>query len=216
MVVSDILERLTDVGALLAEVWPATLVSAFVLLGGVCAGWRIAQNETTPIVRLIGWWLSHVIIPWLRSGSWWVRAATIFTNNTIVLAAVAASGFRPGYGALAVLSLGTSLGIGLRILSAQEDRFAAPSQLADGWTRFRVRLGVVLNLLEPPAILLATTLSLARFWLPVPMAQMWWAYGACAVPLLFVAAGGEALWLGVYRFQPDEPASTLEDADRHV
>ncbi len=211
------MEQYRDIWALVREIWPAVILSALLLTGGVLAGWRMARAESAPIVRLIAWWLSHIIIPWLRSGSWWARAATIFVNNTLVLAAVVAAGFRPGFGALAVAMLGLSLGIGLRILSTREDRFAAPSQLADGWTKFRVRTGVALNLLEPPAILLATALGLARFWMPLPGLQAWLTYGLCAVPLLFVAACGEALWLGVYRYQQDASdaaaAPAMEDVD---
>ena len=135
-----------------------------------------------------------------RTGS--RRAATIFLNNTAVLAAVVALGVWTVAAFLGVAALGLSLGIGLRILSGSLDDLAVPAGGSSGHARRAVTFGVVLNLLEPPAIVLALGLALGRRAIPLAGAETWTVFAFWVVPALLAAAAGEALWLGAGREEP--------------
>ena len=56
---------------------------------------------------------------------------------------------------------------------------------------------MILNLLEPPAIALALGLAIGRSAIPLSSTQAWGVFLTWVVPAMLVAAGGEALWLGV-------------------
>ncbi len=60
----------------------------------------------------------------------------------------------------------------------------------------QVFLGVLLNMLEVPAIMLSAGLSLAQgtLW-PVASLPVWSIFGAVVVPALILAAVGESLWM---------------------
>ena len=98
---------------------------------------------------------------------------------------------------LAVVIVGLSLGIALRQLAARPDAFAVSLPVRDRKAKMLVRLGVGLNMLEPPAIVITLGLCLGLQTLPLTWAQAWQTFAIWVVPALFVAAGGEALWIGV-------------------
>ncbi len=61
-----------------------------------------------------------------------------------------------------------------------------------------VAVGMALNLLEVPAILITLGLSMGRGGATSGLlsGDVWTAYAVAVAPLLLIAAGGEALWLG--------------------
>ena len=67
----------------------------------------------------------------------------------------------------------------------------------DRQARRRIRIGIALNMLEPPAIVVTLGLTLGLRTIPLTCEQAWQTFGVWVVPALFVAAAGEALWLGV-------------------
>ncbi len=120
----------------------------------------------------------------------------IFINNASLLAVLVAVGRWSGTSVLAVACLGVSLGIAVRILSSHACAFGSGTPALRGR---RAKLGIALNLLEPPAIMLAIGLSLGRRGIPLSPTQVWETFAVLAVPALLLAAGGEALWLGAGR-----------------
>lgn len=166
------------------------------MLIGTVGGWVIGQRAALPPVRLVTWWIRGVVMPLLRCRSWWSRAATIFANNLSILALLVAAGLWHTVALVAVAGLGVSLGVGLRILMCQP---AVPWEGKPSTGRSakrRVRVGIALNLLEPPAIALAIGLCLGRSVLPLSAAEMWETFLLWVVPFTLLAALGEALWMG--------------------
>ncbi len=192
---------------MIATLWPNMLLGTGVMLLATAAGWSAARATSLPPVRLVAWWVALVVRPLLTRVSWWARAGTIFVNNASILAALTALGRWQWAGWAGVLGVGVSLGIGLRVLSNEPYAWIhLGRQLVPSAAR-RVRVGVVLNLLEPPAIMLAIGLALGRHAIPLLPAQVWETFALWVLPATLVAAGGEALWIGASR-QTQRPTAS--------
>ena len=114
----------------------------------------------------------------------------IFLNNASVLTVMVIAGRWPLAPIILISVVGMSLGIGLRVLS---DRLAdplPPDVMLTSRGRWRVRAGVALNLLEPPAILLAVGLSLGYSAIPLATERVWEVFLLWVVPATLLAAGG--------------------------
>ena len=72
--------------------WREALAGGVVILVGFGLGWRLGASEGGWPVRIVRWWLEHVVRPLVRSRSWSRRAATIAANNSGVCAAMVVSG----------------------------------------------------------------------------------------------------------------------------
>lgn len=182
--------------------WPSMLAATVLAALTTVAGWRLGRRHSLPPVRLIAWWVTRVAVPLVKSPAWSRRATIIFLNNTVVLATVVALGAWRAAAFLGVAGLGLSLGIGLRILSGRAEHFPVPVAPTSPRARSALTIGVVLNLLEPPAIVLALGLALGRQAIPLSKEQTWTTFAVWVVPALLIAAAGEALWLGAGRAYP--------------
>lgn len=181
---------------LISGVWIDAVLGTGLLVAGVGAGWVAGQASWLPPVRLIATWVRCFVLPLLRCQSWWRRATAIFVNNVSILAALLAVGRWHGASLLGVAGLGLSLGIGLRVLSGASEAFGDLDLGSDVRARRCIRIGVLLNLLEPPAIILTIGLSLSRAAVPLPAPQVWETFALWVVPPTLLAAAGEALWMG--------------------
>jgi len=187
----------------LFAIWPDVLLGAGLTLVATWVGWRLGRRRSFPPVKAIGWWVVGVVLPLLRWASWSRRTVLIFLNNGTILAViVAVGGYRYG-GIVGATTLGVSLGIALRVMADASpglgDRVGAS---AGPDSRWRMRIGLALNMLEPPAIVVAVGLSMARGSLKVTTEQAWWTFAVFVLPALLFAAAGEALWLGVTNYRP--------------
>ena len=181
----------------MTAVWMPVALGTGLLVVGTGAGWVLAERASLLPVRLVEWWVRHVVLPLIRCPSWWRRAAAIFVNNALILTALLVVGHWPVAPIVAISVVGVSLGIGLRVLS---DRLIDPTPAKPTLTArkgLRVRIGVALNLLEPPAIMLTVGLSLGHRAIPLNAVQVWETFLLWVIPATFLAAAGEALWLGV-------------------
>ena len=185
--------------SIIVALWPSMLVGTGLVLAGTGIGWFVGRYRSFLAVRGITWWLTHVILPLLKTRSWLRRAATIFVNNCTIAAVLVALGAWPHVAVAGVSILGINLGIALRVISRLTDEFCDPEPDAIAPARWRIRLGVALNLLEVPAIVVALGLSIGRQVAPTAAAQVWSAFFVWVVPALLAAAAGEALWLEYYR-----------------
>jgi hypothetical protein len=172
------------------------VVGAVLVVCAAGVGWVVGRFSSLLPVRLVTWWVKRVIVPLVRSRSWWRRATAIFVNNTVVLGVVLAAGFHLVLSVVAAVGLGVSLGIGLRVLSEQTDTLSLLLDDTDARARWRIRIGMALNLLEPPAILLTLGLSLGLTSTSLTPGAAWETFAVWVVPLLAVAGGGEGLWIG--------------------
>lgn len=174
----------------------AIALGTFLLLVAAGAGWALARQPSLLPVRAVTWWVRHVVLPLITYRAWWRRAASIFVNNITILAALLAMGRWPVAPLLGVAAVGISLGIALRVMSdlPSPPLMVVPSRREAA--KHRIRLGVALNLLEPPAIMLTVGLSLARPVMSLPTSQVWETFALWVVPATLLAASGEALWLG--------------------
>lgn len=200
----------------ISTVWLSIASGTGLALVATGLGWAVGQMGSTPPVRWVAWWVHVVVLPLLRCRSWWRRTMVIFANNISLLAALLAVG-RWRLGALiGVAGLGIGLGIGLRILSGEPTAAMDPGPECSARVRRRIRIGIVLNLLEPPAIMLTIGLSLARQPVPLSPGQVWETFLVWIVPATLLAAGGEALWIGaihVARPKGDSGAKGEADTD---
>ena len=189
---------------LLDRIWFPALLGTGLMLVGAGAGWAIAGEPHLSPVRLITWWVLRVVRPLLRCRSWWRCAGAIFLNNASLLTALVAAGRWRASSLAATAALGVSLGIGFRVLSKLPGDLAVPWPLNDSRVQRRIRWGVALNLLEPPAIMLAIGLSLDQSSTEVLASESaWTAFALVVIPLTLAAAGGEALWLASSRAMVD-------------
>ena len=106
--------------------------------------------------------------------------------------------------------MGVSLGIALRLLSSMEDE-PLGSQPSASHNRWLVNIGVILNMLEPPAIIAALGLGLGRQSCSLSDTSIWQAFGLLVMPALLIAAVGEALWIGEYFGRPESARSDTPD-----
>lgn len=185
----------------LSEIWPYVLRGFILLMIGCGTGWALGRYRSLAPVRMVDWWVRRVVIPLLRGRSWLARASTIFANNMLILTGIVAVGVWDFAAISAVAVMGVSLGIGLAILMSM-----AQSSFAGGSSRettdsargsvARVRFGMWLNLLEPPAIVIAIGLALGRTAAGWNSSQVWSCFAFVVLPAMLLAACGEALWIG--------------------
>lgn len=193
-------ERTWDV---VASIWPGILVGTGLILIATGAGWSTGQVESSAPVKFVAWWIERVILPLLRSPRWIVRAGIIFLNNAAILALLVFAGRWSLASIAAIAFTGLNLGIGLRVLARQPraelEAAVGNASRARSPANWKLRVGMVLNLLEPPAILLTLGLSLRRSFLDLSPVLVWETFLIWVIPATLAAAGGEALWLGVTR-----------------
>jgi hypothetical protein len=174
--------------------WRPVLAGAATLGIGVAAGWVLASEPHRRPVRAVRWWLS-VLLRGVRHRRTTVRALVIFLNNTTVMALLVAMGGLPGGAWAASCAIGTAMGMALRRLDVADLGPAVenPAPPRPGHT-----FGMILSMLEIPAILLGLGLSLGQLAAPnhLDAAQVWRIFGTILLPTLAVAALGEAVMLG--------------------
>jgi len=174
-----------------------TLAGTVLVVVAVWVGWTTSRNESGTLVRLVRWWLARVVLPQLGARSWAHRAAVIAANNLLILGALMALGQWLVPVLIGTALSGVGMGIALRLLPHLAGAFDLPPTDNDQGSGWRMRTGIALNLLEPPAIVLALGLAIARSAIPLPPAEAWGAFATWVVPAMLIAAGGESLWLGV-------------------
>ena len=205
--------RLLDV---IGTVWTYVALGTLLMLVGTGAGWAMGRQSSLPPVRWIAWWVRRVVLPLIRCRAWWRRAAMIFVNNASILALLLALGRWRVLPLFGIAAMGMSLGIAIRVML---DLPADPLVLGPARSnaeRRRMRVGVALNLLEPPVIMLTIGLSLAQQAIPLSSAQVWETFALWVIPATLLAAGGEALWLGTGRdAHTAQESLTPEDTDSH-
>ena len=170
-----------------SELGRSMVLGTVAMLVAVGFGWVMGRHRTFPPVRMVAWWITRIVLPLLKSRSWGRRAATIFINNTGVLTALLVLGSWRLTARIGVVILGLSLGMALRHLGAVTDEFAAAVPVRGQGDKRRIRVGVALNMLEPPAIVLSLGLSLGLRTIPLTPGQAWETFAVWVVPALFAA-----------------------------
>ncbi len=176
------------------------LIGGVVIVLAVAPGWWLGRDRGHLLVRTVGWWIDRIVHPLLVSRSWLRRTVTIAANNATVCATMVVLGPLGHVAWVAVAGVGLGLGIALRLMISLYLPGLGDRQAPDA-PRHPVRetIGLALNLLEVPAIMIAAGLSLAQGALSATLglAEAALAFVAVALPLLIVSAAGEALWMGV-------------------
>lgn len=185
--------------------WRPILIGTVVLLIGSVAGWGMAGDRSFAPANWLRWWMVRFILPGLRHRFWLARLGVIFLNNATICALTIAAGALPAGAWAAVVLLGLSLGTGMRMLTdprweivlPEAPEAAAEPEQPPALDRVAA-LGILVNMLELPAIALTLGLAMGRGPLPNHLAPeaIWRIYACWIAPLLLIAAGGEALWLG--------------------
>ena len=177
--------------------WLESVLGTLVILVGVGIGWMVGSNRRNWLVLPVAWWLAHVVRPLLLSRSWLRRAVIIALNNALICFAVVLLG-SAGPGAwLGVASIGLGLGIALRqMLPIPMDEPDGVQSTRAG-RRVLVTIGLILNLIEIPAIMLTAGVALSQgAWSStLQLSDGLSLFGGFVVPMLAVAAAGEAMWM---------------------
>lgn len=189
----------------------AGLIGGLVLLLGAISGWGMTQAPDFVLSRMMRWWVLKVLVPILKRPSWLLRSIAIFVNNAGICMALVACGRVALLPWFAIAAVGVAMGSALRVLvfefgwhgdEVDVDREGASALVGDRWAGF----GMLLNMLEPPAIVLTLALALVQLELPITSTnelheaiRVWPIMLTWTVPMLAVAAGGESLWMGRQR-----------------
>ena len=179
-----------------------SLIGGALVVLGTSLGWRLATARESMIVAVVRWWLDHVVRPLIEGRSWWRRTAIITGNNALTCGAVVVLGFFGPIAWLAVIAVGLSLGVALHLLTEKlptPEKSDRPDPL-DARQRTARTAGLALNMLEIPAIMISAGLSLGQGAMEASVSpvQAWGAFAAVVLPLLLIAAAGEALWIGTH------------------
>ncbi len=183
------------------------VAGAAVLVTGAVAGWGMSRYEDFLPVRLVRAWVERVVIVGVRSRSWARRTIFIFANNSVVCAALVLLGALPAGAWVAITLVGLSMGAAMQVLGSRHVEGRRVRQLegdaGDGSDRRETNdwptiVGLALNLIEVPAILLTLGLAMCQRAAPVglPTPELWRMFLALVLPALLVSACGESLWLG--------------------
>ena len=165
------------------------------LAAGFC-GWQIATARRLAPVRIVHWWIADVILPLLSTRSWWKRAGMIFINNITLLAILVFMGRFSGVATVGIAAIGLSMGIALRAMNESTGVFAGFPRTPGDRALRRIRIGMTLNMLEPPAIIAALGLAMGRMNYGIDPQQTWLLFSLWILPPMLIAAAGEALWMG--------------------
>ncbi|HRX85121.1 MAG TPA: hypothetical protein P5572_08890 [Phycisphaerae bacterium] len=192
------LETLAGIG------WRPIFFGTLVLVIAAVAGWGMAGDRGFAPAHWLHWWIGRIILPGLRHGSWFARLGVIFLNNASICALVIAAGSAPAGAWAAIVAVGLSLGSALRMLTDPRWEFpiaVEPPRTEQGGPAAPDRVtafAVLVNMLELPAIALTLGLAMGRRAVPNGLSAdaVWLVYACWVVPLLLIAAGGEALWIG--------------------
>ena len=202
-----------ETGELLLDLTPGALIGGVLVVICVPLGWKLGCRERGWLYRATCWWFAQVAQPLLACGSWSRRALIIAVNNSAVCGVLVLLGVLGGVAWLWVALMGVSLGIALKLLAAlawedsglavaeveEPGSTAGPPRSASRQRKLLTGIGFALNLLELPAILLSLGLCLGQgAWDVILGWQRALAlFVLLVLPLLLVAAAGEALWLTV-------------------
>lgn len=182
---------------MIGSFWGCALAGTVLIVVATWVGWATAESESFALVRLVKWWLTRVVLPHLTARLWVHRAAVIAANNLLILLGLMALGRWLVPVLVGIALCGVSMGIALRLLPDLPGGIGLPAVGGGPGSSWRMRVGVILNLLEPPAIAFALGLAIGISASPTPPGQAWGVFLIGVVPAMLVAAGGEALWLGV-------------------
>ncbi|HNQ23765.1 MAG TPA: hypothetical protein PKK06_11785 [Phycisphaerae bacterium] len=176
----------------------AALVGAMVLVAAAGIGWEVGRRPGSWLARATGVWFARVARPVLTQRSWLRRVAIIAGNNSITCGVLVVAGAGGPTAWLALALVGLCLGCALRFMLQAADGTVTEAE-SSSRQQLLAALGFLLNLLEVPAILLSVALSLTQGALADVLT--WDAavglFARWVLPLLLVAAGGEALWMTV-------------------
>lgn len=186
----------TSLGVI-ARVWIPAFLGTFLMVIAVATGWALTSWERFLPVRLTRWWVHDFIMPRLRSPSWLKRMVIILVNNFMILALLVGLGQWLYLALVGIALVGVNLGIGLRLMTETADPFAVSADHLPAPQHRRIRIGFLLNMLEPPAIMLTLGLSLQRSIIPLSSLETWSTFLIWVIPLIVLAASGESLWMGV-------------------
>ncbi|UCD30522.1 MAG: hypothetical protein JSV03_08660, partial [Planctomycetota bacterium] len=176
------------------------LIGGSVIVVCVFVGWRAAYADQSWAVRAVKWWLYHVVYRVVTSRSWLMRTCMIAANNSLIcLTAVVLGAFgHVAWAAVACIGLGLGIALHLMIGTRPIDVDVVEEEIPVSRNKALTTIGMLLNLLEVPAIMLSAGLSLAQGAL-TPTISLSMALGIFvrfALPMFVLGAAGESLWMG--------------------
>lgn len=185
-----------NLAEIVVSVWPECLIGGLAISIFVIVGCRIGNRKW--MRRPIDWWLRHIVSRVLEGSGWGRRAALISANNATVCGLLVLSGSAGNLAWMATAGLGLGLGGALRLLLPRIN-LAPPPPDSSPLRRSLYGVGLVVNMLEVPAILLSAGLSLSQSAWSEKLAggDALQAYLLIVAPLLVVSAMGEALWISL-------------------
>jgi hypothetical protein len=191
---------ISDVLRTLLDILPGALAGGALLVACAVLGWWSSSSRRGLLVRCTSFWFDHVVSRVLAARSWTSRALLIAANNSLVCAGLVLLGALGWVVWIGIVATGLALGTALRLL-AESDHFDLTEVAPQPTGRRLALIGIALNLLEPPAILVSVGLGLAQVAAggTPDLRSASVVFAGVVLPLLLLSAGGEALWMGIYR-----------------
>jgi len=178
-------------------IWRDALIGGATVVAFVLIGWRAGRADHRWLIHPVRWWLVRVLGPVLGSGTWLRRSALIAANNSAICLVLVLLGWLGHLAWLGVAGMGLSLGIALRFIGADVMAYGGDEPTPMRNHRVLRAIGMMLNLLEVPAVILCIGLSLAQGALSssLTLSSALAAFCYLALPLLAISAVGEATWM---------------------
>lgn len=181
------------------DVWFESLVGSVIAFVCMGIGWRAGAVRESLAVRITMGWLNHIVRPLFASRSWLRRLVIIAGNNAMMSAIVVGLGRFGHLAWLGVVCLGLGLGIALRLMLTVPVEDQEGTDMQSRRDRVLTGIGLVLNLIEVPALMLTTGLALSQGALSasLDLKAAMTVFAVVTLPMLVVSAAGEALWMAV-------------------
>jgi len=178
-------------------IWQESLIGGVVIVVFVFLGIYQGRTSENIITWSVKWWLDHVVRVIVSSPSWLFRTAAIAANNTLVCFAAVVLGALVYIAWIGIACIGFSLGIALTLMTTNKSFESDEEQSPFSRKSKSTTIGLVLNLLEVPAIMLSAGLSLAQGALgsTLNLSQAITTFALIVIPLLLISAAGESLWM---------------------
>lgn len=181
------------------DIWLESLLGSLVAFACIGLGWRAGATRESPATRVTMWWLNHIVRPLFVSRSWLRRMVIIAGNNSLICAVVVILGRLGHLAWLGVVCVGLGLGIALRLMLSVPVEDQDDSETHSARVRVLTGIGLVLNLIEVPALMLTAGLALSQGAISSTLdtRSALTVFAGVALPMLIVSAAGEALWMTI-------------------
>ena len=182
----------------LYQIWQESLIGGAVIVVCALVGWLAGNVHDRWAVRVVKWWLDHIVYRVVISRSWLKRTVMIAVNNSLICLCPPLLGKLDYIAWLAIACIGFCLGVALRLMIKETPAVRDDEEKIISSNTKSPIIGMLLNLLEIPAIMLCAGLGLSQGAMTstIDLPSALHIYCLFALPMFIIGASGESLWMG--------------------